>query len=183
MLVADFILFGYLPLYKTKKAIKQTKAALNLAIIRGKESSRQLPVLTNQLHQLQTMVSSYELNIPPERDLGVFLQQIANLMNELNLSEQVVAPGAEIIAKGLNCIPINMQCKGRLAQIFEFYKRLQKLERLVRLEQVKLVNDRNFTGEVTMENKAVIYYRPEEQSNKKLWDKSDGSREAGSQKI
>jgi Tfp pilus assembly protein PilO len=54
-----------------------------------------------------------------------------------------------------------MQGKGRLKQIFEFFGRLQSLDRLVRIEQVKLVNDRDFSGEVSMQTKAVIYYRTE----------------------
>jgi hypothetical protein len=48
-----------------------------------------------------------------------------------------------------------------LAKIFEFYKQLQSLDRLVRVEQVKLENDGDFSGEVTMQTKTVIYYRAE----------------------
>ena len=50
-------------------------------------------------------------------------------------------------------------CKGSLKQIFEFYKALQGLDRLVRIEQVKLVNDNDFSGRVSMHTEAVIYYR------------------------
>jgi hypothetical protein len=51
-----------------------------------------------------------------------------------------------------------MKCKGKLAQIFEFYRRLQGMDRSVRIEQVKLFNDSDFSGEVSMDAKAVIYY-------------------------
>ena len=166
MLIADFLWFGCLPLWKTMKAIKQTKAALKVVITKGAIGSRQLPVLQEQLQKLQGAVSNYEVNVPTQRDLGGFLQQIANLMTEHNLSEQVVAPSQEIEADGLNCIPINMKCKGRLAQVFQFYKQLQRLDRLVRVEQVKLVNDSDFGGEVNMETKAVIYYRTEAEPDK-----------------
>jgi len=30
---------------------------------------------------------------------------------------------------------------------------------LIRIERVELVNDNNFSGEVSMQTKAVIYYR------------------------
>ena len=52
-----------------------------------------------------------------------------------------------------------MQCKGRLTQIFNFYECLQALDRLVRIEQVKLSNDAGYNGQVSMETKAIIYYR------------------------
>jgi len=80
-------------------------------------------------------------------------------MNEHNLMGQVIAPRKEVKAEKLNCIPVNMQCKGKLAQIFEFYRRLQGLDRLVRIEQVKLTNDSDYDGQVSMEARAVIYYR------------------------
>ena len=52
-----------------------------------------------------------------------------------------------------------MQCKGELAQISEFYRRLQTLDRLVRIEKVKLSNDNSYSGQVNMETEAVVYYR------------------------
>jgi hypothetical protein len=130
VMIAGFVLFRYLPLQRRIKAIKGKRAAV-----------------------------IYERQVPRERALGVFLQEIAGLMNEHNLREQLVQPGKEIEAGELNCIPVDMQCKGRLEQIFEFYKSLQKLNRLARIEQVKLVNDRDFAGEVSMQTKAIIYYR------------------------
>jgi len=54
-----------------------------------------------------------------------------------------------------------MQCKGGVEQIFEFFKSLQNLDRLVRIEQIKLVNDQDFTGQASMQTKAVVYYRAE----------------------
>jgi len=119
----------------------------------------QLPVLKEQLLKLQEAVGNYEANIPTRRSLGEFLHRIAALMNEHHLTEQLIQPGEEIEAKGLNCIPLNMQCKGRLKQIYEFFSSLQVLDRSIRIEDVKLVNDKDFSGEVRMQTKAFIYYR------------------------
>ena len=87
------------------------------------------------------------------------MHQIADLMNQHQLKEQEIAPGEEIEADGLNCIPVSIQCKGELTQIFEFYQQLQQLDRLIRIKQVKLLNDRDFRGEVSMETDVVIYYK------------------------
>lgn len=167
MLLADFILFACLPLYKARKSIKQREALLRHDVIKGRTSSKQLPELKERLQNLQETISNFEVNVPTQRALGTFLQQIANLMTVHNLSEQVIVPGKEIEADGLNCIPINIKCKGRLVQIFEFYKQLQRLVRLVRIEQCSFLNDSDFSGQVTMETKVVIYYRPEAESDKR----------------
>lgn len=153
------MLFRYLPLRRRMKAARQTKAAQTLTIAKGTADSKQLPLLKEQLLELQRELQNYEENIPERSNIGVFLQRIAGLMNEHNLKEQVIEPRKEIKAEKLNCIPVNMKCKGRLTQIFEFYRRLQGMDRLIRIEQVKLFNDSDFNGEVGMEAKAVIYYR------------------------
>lgn len=160
-MVIAFVLFRYLPLRQRIKAVGRIKAAQRLAISKASMEKAQMPVLKEQLLKLQQTVGNYQASIPSETDLGVFLQMIADLMTKCNLNEQVIAPHKEITVEGLNCIPVDMQCKGRLAQVFEFYKRMQKLERLIRIEKVKLANDADFSGRVSMQAKVVIYYRPQ----------------------
>jgi Tfp pilus assembly protein PilO len=154
-----FVLFWYLPLRERTKAVKQTKATQTLAIAKGTADSKQLPLLREQLLKLQAELGDYEANIPEQRALGAFLHKIADLMNEHNLKEQVIAPGEEVEADKFNCIPLSMQCRGKLAQLSEFYRRLQALDRLVRIEQVKLSNDSSYNGELSMATEAVVYYR------------------------
>ena len=158
VMLGGFVLLRYLPLRAEMKSVKQTRAEQMLAAGKAQAESRQLPVLEEQLHNLQLSVGDCRVKIPQQRDLGAFLRRIADLMNANDLRDQVVAPGAEIEAEKLNCIPVNMQCRGRLAQIFEFYRQLEDLDRFVRIEQVKLTNDTSFSGRVTMETRAVIYY-------------------------
>ena len=160
-MVTAFVLFRYLPLRQRLKALEQAKAAQAIAVSRASMEREQMPVLKEQLLTLQQVVGNYQASIPVETDLGAFLQQIADLMSKHNFKEQVIAPHKEIVVKGLNCIPVDMQCKGKLAQVFEFYKRMQKLDRLVRIERVKLLNDKDFSGEVSVQSKVVIYYRPQ----------------------
>ncbi len=159
VIIGGFVLFRYLPLRRRMKAARQTKAAQTLTIAKGTADGKQLPLLKEQLLELQRELENYEANIPERSDIGVFLQRIAGLMNEHSLRGQVIEPRKEIKAEKLNCIPVNMKCKGRLTQIFEFYRQLQGMDRLIRIEQVKLFNDSDYSGEVAMEAKAVIYYR------------------------
>jgi Tfp pilus assembly protein PilO len=158
-IVCVFVLFWYLPLRKKMKTVRQAKAEQILTIARGMADAGQLDVLKEQVQKLQTELQDYEANIPDQRDLGAFLGRIADLMNEHSLREQVIEPGQEVVADKFNCIPVSMRCKGRLTQIFNFYGRLQALDRLVRIEQVKLSNETAYNGQVSMETKAVIYYR------------------------
>jgi len=161
VMIADFVLCCYLPLHTRLSDIKQAGATQRTAIDKAADENRQMSLLQEQLVRLQGVVERYEASVPQQRDLGIFLQQIAGLMNEQNLREQQVQPGDEIGAGNLSCIPVNIQAKGRLPQIFEFYKSLQRLNRLVRIERIELTNDNNFSGEVNMRTRVVIYYRTE----------------------
>jgi Tfp pilus assembly protein PilO len=159
VIVGGFVLFRYLPLRSKMKAIRQIKSSQALTIAKGAADNKQLLLINEQLLKLQGELEHYEAKIPEQSDIGGFLHEIADLMNKHNLSEQMIEPHKEIRAEKLNCIPVKMQCKGRLAQIFEFCQQLQALDRLVRIEQVKLSNDSDYNGQVDLESMAIIYYR------------------------
>lgn len=159
VMVGGFVLLRYLPLRKEKKAAMQAKAAQAFVLNKALLESTQLSTIKEQLVDIQKTAAKFEANVPADRNLGGFLHEIANLMNELELSEQQVQPSEEIKTDNLNCIPVSMRCKGRLGQIFEFYKRVQTMDRLLHIEQITLKNDNNFSGEVNMQTKGIIYYR------------------------
>lgn len=158
-IISGFVLFRYRPLSREKETIEQNIFAQRLTIAKGAADGKQLPILKQQLQKVQNELEDYEANIPDQRALGVFLRRIAALMNEHNLREQDIEPREEVKGDEFCCIPLSMRCKGKLSQMFQFYKQLQDLDRLIRIERVKLRNDNNFSGEISMETEAVIYYR------------------------
>jgi Tfp pilus assembly protein PilO len=159
-MILGFVLLRYLPLRKRIKAVEQTTAVQKLAVAKALEERAQLPALEDELLELEGAVGKYQVNVPDNRDLGVFLQKIADVMNEHNLKDQLVQPRQEIKAEGLKCIPVSMQCRGRLHEVFGFFTALQLLDRSIRIEHVNLENDSDFSGEVSMRAEAIIYYRP-----------------------
>ena len=159
--LVGFLFCGYNPLQKKLLQVRQVKADRESLISSSVEHEKQLSALKFELEELQNAILNYDSNIPRQRDLGVFLQQIAELINEHDLTEQVVQPGVETDSDGLRSIPVKIQCKGKLPRIFDFYRSLQGLDRMVRIENVKLVNEKDYRGQVSMQTSAVIYYKPE----------------------
>jgi Tfp pilus assembly protein PilO len=98
------------------------------------------------------------------RDFAGLWQQIAEVMNKHNLKDQIVQPGTEIHGQTLNCIPISMKCSGSLDQIFGFFQSLNDFERLIRVEQIKILNDSDFAGQLELDVKASVYYRNQTQA-------------------
>ena len=157
--IGGFILFRFLPMHKTLKEVKQLKTTQRQIIAKGISDSEQLPLFMDQLIKFKAGLGDYDNNIPQQKTLGLFVHQMADLMNQHQLKEQQIAPGAETETDELNCIPISIQCKGQLKQIFTFFQELQDLDRLIRIQQVKLNNDQDYRGYVTLETDVVIYCR------------------------
>jgi Tfp pilus assembly protein PilO len=154
-----FLVFWYLPLRRKMGEIKQAKAERVQVIAKGTADARRMPLLEEQLKKLQDRLGDCEASIPEQRAHGGFQQRITDLMQDHALKDHNIASGTELKADKFNCIPVSMHCKGELAQISEFYRRLQSLDRLVRIEKVTLTNDESYGGQVTMETEAFVYYR------------------------
>jgi Tfp pilus assembly protein PilO len=155
LFVCDFILCGYLPSQERLRSLEQAQAQQKRAIAMAAAQQAQLASLEQQLAEMEKEVERFDLRVPAERALGVFLQQIADTMT--GLGDQVVLPGREVHAGGLNCVPIHVACRGTLPDIFRFFTRLQSLERLVRIEKVALENDAELTGQLRLQVEAVIF--------------------------
>ena len=159
LIVGGFVFLRYLPLNNKISQIKEMEQQQLSAIKKADVEKAKLAALQQEKESTLGLLENYDLHIPVGRDLGGFLQEIADMMNDAELAEQLVEPGQETQGSKLVSIPINIQCKGRFEQIFAFYQSLQNLGRQIRIEEVKLTNSGAYDGLVKMQTRAVIYYR------------------------
>jgi Tfp pilus assembly protein PilO len=162
LFVCDFVLCGYLPSQQRLASLRRTRAQQKQTILMAATQSAELPGLERRLRGMEKAVTGFDLRVPADRALGTFLQQISGIMTDCRLTEQVVLPGKEAKTNDLNCVPIHVACKGTLTDFFDFFRKLQSMDRLVRIEKVALENDSDLTGRVSMQVEAVIF----EQSTK-----------------
>ena len=162
IMLAGFTLFQYLPVKSKADIVKQRRDTLlnnNQAMTLRLQ---QLPVFYKQLEDMRKSVENYNLEIPRGRAHGLFLQQIADVMSRLGLSEQRITPGLEYDSGKLICIPIDIQCRGKFNAIFTLFKEFKKFDRLIQIEQVNLSNTSDYNGSLLMRAKVSIYYRRQE---------------------
>ena len=160
LLVGGFVLFRYQPLCKEMKTLLGEQGRMYVDIAKASARHGQLPSLEAQLAKLEEGVGDFDEKLPVGMGLGVFLRQIAELVEQCNLKEQLTEPGEQIRAGALMCMPVNIECRGKLTQIFRFFRELQVLGRKVCVEQVRVTHDGEPDGEVIMESRVVVYYRP-----------------------
>ena len=159
VLVAGFVFLRYLPLRRKAKTLNQTHAARTATIQQGEQKAQQLPAMQNRLDELKNELADYDSSIPLDSGMGEFLSKVAKLMDEHELTAQMIEPQPEVRENNLRCIPVKMKCQGRLSQIRPFYESLQSLDRTVRIQQFTLSNDRDYAGNLTMETRAIVYCR------------------------
>ena len=157
LFVCDFVLCGYLPSHDRLASLGRARAQQRQTIQMAAAQSAELPGLERRLRGMETAVEGYDLRVPADRALGAFLQQISGVMTDCRLTEQIVLPGKEVKTDDLNCVPIHVACRGTLTDIFGFFKKLQTLERLVRIEKVAMENDSDLTGQLRLQVEAVIF--------------------------
>ncbi len=159
LFVGDFVLCGYIPSRERLKSLEQARVRQSRTIRTAAAQSAELPALKQRLRHIHQIVERHDACVPAERALGTFLQQIAAIMTQHHLTDQVVVPGKELQANDVACIPVQITCNGTLADIFDFFTGLQKLDRLIRFEKVVLKNDSEFTGRVGMQTDAMIFHQ------------------------
>jgi Tfp pilus assembly protein PilO len=160
---ADFVFYGYMPSHKRLQFLREAGAQQIRTIRTAAAQGKELPALKTRLEDVTQIVAHYDAYVPQGASLGLFLQEIARIMTTHHLADQVVAPGKETEAGAVRGIPIQLSCRGSLKDIFGFFRDVEAMDRLVRIQKVALQNDVDFLGHVAMETEAVIFYRPQTQ--------------------
>lgn len=159
ILATAFVFFQYLPLNKKAGVLKSANAALLTENAAADARENVLPQLLGEIEKLKEEIGNFDAKIPAGRSHGIFLQDITSIMQKAGLDELMVQPGTETETEGLSLIPVYIRCKGRLPQIFEFFKALDKFERIVQIEEVSLTGNAAYDGTITMQAKVNIFYR------------------------
>jgi Tfp pilus assembly protein PilO len=165
VVLLGFGLFRYMPIVRKRMAIKEQMNLQSLSMEQIQEYSRLLPELNQIKRQLEEKLQASSGKIPEGKQIAQLWQQIAEVMNECKLQDQLVQPEAEMQSDELNCIPLRIECRGSLEQMFTFFQKLEKFERLISFEDVQLENSRDFDAELKLNAKANVYYQPSKSGN------------------
>ena len=165
VVMTGFAVFQYIPIVQKKMHLKKEMSKQTEAMTQIRQYAAKLPELRKEKEMLKEEMEDYSIRIPEGKQFAQLWQQIADVMNECELAEQSVKPGAEQTTEELCCIPLSIECMGTLDQMFEFLESLEQFERLMRIEKIDLENSTNFDAKVKMNATANIYYQPDHLNN------------------
>jgi Tfp pilus assembly protein PilO len=160
------VVLGYIPIVWQKYVIRRALQRQSLTIEQVRDSIEQVAILEEQIADLKVRVGRFEQCVPADAQFSSLWKQIADLITDHDLQNQQVRPGAEIRYDDFNVVTLDIQCSGALPKIFDFIRSLEQMDRLVRIEQMELTNDKNLSGQLTLSAKAEAYYRTPETINR-----------------
>jgi Tfp pilus assembly protein PilO len=159
LLIVGVGIFCCKPLLRRTQQLKITKINQGIEQAKIREQIKKLPGIGVEMKELRNQVGNYHKKIPYERDFASLWDQIAEVMNSIGLKDQLIQPEKEVLGDKINSIEVTIKCGGSSAQLFDFFQRLSKFERVVRIEQLKMTNSNKEPGYVTMNAQAKIYYK------------------------
>lgn len=160
MMLAGFGMFRYMPIVRSKLALKEQMEHQSLSTETIQDYSRRMPELALQKRQLQEKIRTNAGKIPEGKQFAQLWQQIAESMNACQLQDQLVQPASEKQSEDICCVPLKIECTGTLQQIFSFFQMLEEFDRLICFEDVQLENDKDFKAVLKLTAKANVYYQP-----------------------
>ena len=159
VVVVVFVLAGYMPLSYRLKSIATIKQEAKVQAENAKDEVAKLESLKDELQELKARVGDIEKKVPHDRDFAAFWQEITEIMNACSLEDSLVQPGVEIESDDVCCIPIKIKTVGDTVSIFDFFRKIEEINREVRIERVELSNGNNSEGKIELNADAKIYYR------------------------
>lgn len=157
-MIAGFFFLQYLPTMARIKESKELEMQRQAQQAKVDSDLHKLPDLMKKMESFKADIGDFDKRIPLERDYGVFLQDVTMLMQKYALEDQVVMPSDEKKYAELNCIPVTVECTGKLEQVFNFFKDVETSQRLFRIEQIRFEN-KEYNGSVKVYAKGSIFYR------------------------
>ncbi|MHC4288172.1 MAG: type 4a pilus biogenesis protein PilO [Planctomycetota bacterium] len=165
VMLCGFGVFQYIPMVRQKHAILEGMAQQDQLSEKICSQSALLAELKQRGKQLQEKLIPFTKKVPQTRQFSQLWQQIADVMNECKLTDQLVQPGKELKSDQLCSIPLTLECRGSLKQVFAFFQAMENMDRLIRFEEVKFENDSDFNALVKLNAKANVYYQSDDKGN------------------
>jgi len=151
--------YQYYPVHLQRKALYQTLSRQGDKMEEIKNCSEKLPTLHRQVKSLEEQDKEFGRLFPADQGLSRLWHQIAEIMDNNHLGDQLVRPGEVSCEEDFCSIPLEIRCTGSFENIFEFFRAMERFERLIRMDQVQLKNDESVSGRLILQAQARVFYQ------------------------
>jgi Tfp pilus assembly protein PilO len=122
------------------------------------DKTRQLPILMGQVRDLEVKVQHFERQFPRQPALDLFIRNITDVSQRMNLREWRYQPGAPRRGDAFQELPIQMQFQGDFLAVASFLREVENMPRLTRVKKLSVKAKDGTTGLVEVELSMNIYF-------------------------
>jgi Tfp pilus assembly protein PilO len=139
--VALFIVCVHLPRQRTLRELRGQIHALDQKLSQTQRRCAVLMPLTRRVEALRANASALEERLPRDGQVGGFLQQVAEQLQQTQLASLEMRPAAPLRDQRFTELPIRLGFQGTFANVYSFLGRLEALARTKRIVELDLAAD------------------------------------------
>lgn len=134
-----FYKFYYLPSKTKITQIKEDINKLELEIRKLESSVRRVKIIEAEVERRKTFYDEIQKILPTEKEIPQLLKTVSELARENKLEILRFAPRQEETKDYYNSIPFDMELKGYFYDIIKFLNNVERLPRLVTLNNIEVL--------------------------------------------
>jgi type IV pilus assembly protein PilO len=115
--------------------------------------------LTKQLVQLQEAIDFFESKLPPTSEIHKVLKNVTVIAQQQGLLPKVIKTEKIENNSGYIEQPLKMQLVGNFNSFYSFLLEIEKLPRIMKINQLKLEKQKDQEGQITADIIVSIYFQ------------------------
>lgn len=156
--VVAFYVFGYMPGHRTQYALAQRADKLNIDLSSAQQKAAMLPTVELNVENLRLRLDRYNRQLPRQRELGEFHNEVMKLIQQANLRKPNSKPGAARQDRMFAEMPITLTFEGDFPAVCTFLRQAESMQRLTGIRSVNLRTIDAERGIVSVQMIMSIFY-------------------------
>lgn len=115
--------------------------------------------LSQQLEQLQEAINFFESKLPPTSEIHTVLKNVTVIAQEQGLAPKTIKTEKQTNNSGYIEQPMKMQVVGNFNSFYSFLLEIEKLPRIIKINQLKLDKQRDKEGLITADLLVSIFFQ------------------------
>jgi Tfp pilus assembly protein PilO len=137
-----------MPAHQSRQHLRDEIVALEEELSKPNSSPELIARLEDQLGRLEALRDQRMKPIPDDRDVAGLVRDLSEMLDDLRLTEREITTGASKDLDEATSMPMSVMLRGPFPAIAEAVERIESLERLVRVQRLRVTAGRSGKGTV-----------------------------------
>jgi Tfp pilus assembly protein PilO len=153
-----FYVFGYMPGHRQQFALAKRAGELQGNLLQVQAKTANLPNMELSVENLRMRLERFNKQLPQQREMGSFHNDIATLMQQSNLKRPNTKPGLVRQSALFSEMPITLSFEGDFPAVCDFLKKVEGMQRLTCVRSINVRATDAQKGLVSVQMVMSIFY-------------------------